>query len=246
MIEFNAQVRNFVAGIRKQKEDENPLLKLKRHMNAWDTKMAAIIQQTATLRSEWREQKITRVDDFTAFDVSQRVSALTNELARFCQKMGLDLNQMGLRSTWPGDPCDPSVVPEATSAALPTPLSRLTDADEQEAAIQEARVAKKVDERHETLARIQAELDAELEAQRKIRMRLDGYMTQEEFNLIRGCLHPDKQPEDQSERFNKALEIFLRLKDTVNTKAPIEVLRAHGWEKVSPYYRPSRASKKAG
>ena len=67
--------------------------------------------------------------------------------------------------------------------------------------------------------------------------KIDYMMTQEEFKLIRSCLHPDKQPEELRKRFGKAFEVFNRLEKTVNAKAPIAELRARGWEKVSSRYK---------
>lgn len=58
---------------------------------------------------------------------------------------------------------------------------------------------------------------------------LDGWMTREEYQLIVGCLHPDRAPEDRREQFSRALAIFIRMKGTVNEKAPVKIRRATGW-----------------
>ena len=55
-------------------------------------------------------------------------------------------------------------------------------------------------------------------------------MTQEEFRLVRGLLHPDRHPEDQ-EKYGRALTIFNRLEAGINPNIPIAVLRKSGWGK---------------
>jgi DNA-binding NarL/FixJ family response regulator len=62
-------------------------------------------------------------------------------------------------------------------------------------------------------------------------------ITYEEFKMIRGCLHPDRQPDELKEKFGKAFDLFNRLEQHVNIKAPIDFLRRYGWEEKSPYYR---------
>ena len=84
---------------------------------------------------------------------------------------------------------------------------------------------------------LKREAEAERDAALQYRLGIDSHMTMEEFQLVRNCLHPDRAPDDRRERFEKAFTIFNRLEKTVNTKAPISVLRRHGWEKVSPFYK---------
>jgi hypothetical protein len=84
---------------------------------------------------------------------------------------------------------------------------------------------------------LKKEAEAERDAAFQYRLGVDSHMTQEEFQLVRNCLHPDRAPEDRRDRFTKAFNIFNRLEKTVNTKAPIAVLRRHGWEKVSPFHK---------
>jgi hypothetical protein len=58
----------------------------------------------------------------------------------------------------------------------------------------------------------------ETERLRQVRAGIRGMLTRDEFNLIRTCLHPDKQPEDKRDRYNRAFEIFNRLETAVNDK----------------------------
>lgn len=60
-------------------------------------------------------------------------------------------------------------------------------------------------------------------------------ITYDEFKMIRGCLHPDRQPDELKEKFGKAFDLFNRLEQHVNIKAPIDFLRRYGWEQKSPF-----------
>lgn len=57
------------------------------------------------------------------------------------------------------------------------------------------------------------------------------YMTQDEFNMILNCLHPDRAPEERRERFAKAFAVVKRLETYVNYKLPLSVLRERGWSR---------------
>jgi hypothetical protein len=60
------------------------------------------------------------------------------------------------------------------------------------------------------------ELNATLAARLKT---LDAWMTEAEFKTVLGCLHPDRQPEDQREKYGKAFQIFKRLEEHLNPDA---------------------------
>ena len=100
----------------------------------------------------------------------------------------------------------------------------------------EAEVQRRVTQEREELARLRAKLHAtEKEAQeererlRELRMNLDGLMTEEEYRLIRGCLHPDRAPEDRKPTFGRAFDIFSRLEKSVNRDMPAELRKQRGW-----------------
>lgn len=65
-------------------------------------------------------------------------------------------------------------------------------------------------------------------------------LTYDEFKMIRGCLHPDRQPDELKDKFGKAFDLFNRLEQHVNIKAPIDFLRRYGWEHKSPYFKGSK------
>jgi ParB-like chromosome segregation protein Spo0J len=57
--------------------------------------------------------------------------------------------------------------------------------------------------------------------------KLDCWMTEQEFKLVLGCLHPDRQPEDQRAKYDKAFQIFKRLEEHLDPCT--RRLRANGW-----------------
>lgn len=76
---------------------------------------------------------------------------------------------------------------------------------------------------------LEKEAREEKERLKALRMNLDGLMTEEEYRLIRGCLHPDRAPAEKKEQFGRAFEIFTRLEKTVNRDMPAELRRERGW-----------------
>ena len=66
---------------------------------------------------------------------------------------------------------------------------------------------------------------------------IDCVMTFEDYKFILACLHPDRQPDDQKEKFARAFAIFKKVRDTVDTTMPISLLRDHGWDKIHPRYK---------
>ncbi len=83
-------------------------------------------------------------------------------------------------------------------------------------------------EMRQTLYGLQEEAQADMERAKELRMSLPGLMTEEEYRLIRGCLHPDRAPEDRKTTFSKAFDIFSRLAKSVN-RIPIRLRRKQGW-----------------
>ena len=99
----------------------------------------------------------------------------------------------------------------------------------------EAEVARRVvKERNElaalrqTLNGLIEEAQADKDRAHELRMTLPGLMTEEEYRTIRGCLHPDRVPEDRKQVFGKAFDIFSRLAKSVN-RIPISLRRKQGW-----------------
>lgn len=100
----------------------------------------------------------------------------------------------------------------------------------------EAEVKRRVTQEREELASLRAKLRAtereaheERDRARELRMNLDGLMTEEEYRLIRGCLHPDRAQEDRKPTFGRAFDIFSRLEKSVNRDMPAELRKQRGW-----------------
>lgn len=84
----------------------------------------------------------------------------------------------------------------------------------------EAKVEERIGKREDKLLKRE-----ELVEQRA--KRLDAWMTEEEFKVVLGCLHPDSVP--PAERKARAFTIFNQLK--VHLSRDAGVLRDHGWSK---------------
>ena len=87
----------------------------------------------------------------------------------------------------------------------------------------------KTKEQREKLIKLQQEAEEEKERVRNLRQNLDGLMTEAEYRLIRGCLHPDHAPQDKIEKFNRAYDIFTRLEKSVNREMPEKLRNQRGW-----------------
>ena len=94
------------------------------------------------------------------------------------------------------------------------------------------RVAKKQEELKKLeadLTRLWREAARDQERASELLKNLDGLMTEEEYKLIRGCLHPDRADEALKEKFGKAFHIFSRLEKSVKRDMPVALRRKNGW-----------------
>ena len=93
-------------------------------------------------------------------------------------------------------------------------------------------------EQSQKLRELHAQADEEKERWFNLNKTAPGLMTYEDFQLIRGCLHPDRQPEEKRERYNRAFHAFLQLEKAVK-KMRLTDLRRHGtgWDKIHPRYK---------
>lgn len=124
-------------------------------------------------------------------------------------------------------------LPNKTSAKIKTSIKRVfSDLKHGFQNEVETEVGRRLSVERTKILELRAEAEAERDLARKIRYGIDSHMTHDEFLLIRSCLHPDRHP-DQQEKFGKAFEVFNRLEQTVNTKAPLAHLEKRGWAKAS-------------
>ena len=56
---------------------------------------------------------------------------------------------------------------------------------------------------------------------------IDDYMTQDEFRLLQGCLHPDRQPEGEKEKYGRAFQILKRMESRIDPSKRKRL--AKGW-----------------
>lgn len=120
----------------------------------------------------------------------------------------------------------PPTATKKTKAALSQVVNDLRHDFETEV---EHVVRERLKDQRERLTAREKEVLAERERVRELRTNLDGLMTEEEYRLVRGCLHPDRAPEDRRQQFGKAFDIFTRLEKSVNRDMPIKLRRQHGW-----------------
>ena len=98
-----------------------------------------------------------------------------------------------------------------------------------------AKENERVNERYRRVDEQRQQLDALAEAVSERARTVAGYMTLEEFKLVRSCLHGDR--EATKERKDKAFKIMERMKSHVNPLIPIKSLREMGWEDIAPAYK---------
>lgn len=92
------------------------------------------------------------------------------------------------------------------------------------------RVSESLEEQRTALAEWERQNKEESDRLLQAKMDLTHYMTEPEFKLVLGVLHPDRAPEDRRERFGKAFEIIKRLEKYIPwyDKA---TLKSRGWNK---------------
>lgn len=120
----------------------------------------------------------------------------------------------------------PPTATKKTKVALSQVVSELRHEFEKEV---EHVVKERLKAQRERLHNMEKETKEELERARNLRMNLDGLMTEEEYKLVRSCLHPDRAPEDRKPLFNKAFDIFNRLEKSVNRDMPAQLRKQRGW-----------------
>lgn len=63
----------------------------------------------------------------------------------------------------------------------------------------------------------------------RMNRRLDEVMTQDDYRLVIGCLHPDRHPPDMQARMNKAFDIVKRLETSLGLNDKRR-RKGNGWE----------------
>ena len=120
----------------------------------------------------------------------------------------------------------PASATKKTKAAINQVVSDLRHDFETEV---EHVVKERLKQQRDRLHALEKEAQEERDQARALRMNLDGLMTEEEYRTIRGCLHPDRAPEDRKQVFGKAFDIFTRLEKSVNRDMPDKLRKQRGW-----------------
>ena len=107
------------------------------------------------------------------------------------------------------------------------------------------KVRAKIDEQFKDeqarLDQAQAAALAEATRYRLLCSEVDSHMTREDYKFVRSCLHSDKHPAAELEKWDKAFLIFRQLEKWVDAKQPLDELRSKGWETISKRFKPKRA-----
>lgn len=154
------------------------------------------------------------------------------------QALRRDVQRLDKKTAAPSDKLGPAAFKAAVERRVEDVLRKKVDAEFARLQAQfneavEARVAVRLaareawfDEQEELVKEKEAQLDA-------ARAHITQYMTQLEYKLVLGCLHPDRANADAEEqaKYNKAFTIFKRLEPYGNLHIPLKVLRARGWAK---------------
>lgn len=120
----------------------------------------------------------------------------------------------------------PASATKKTKAALTQVVNDLRHDFETEV---EHVVKERLKQQRERILLLEQEAQADRDRARELSMNLAGLITEEEYRLILGCLHPDRAPEDRKQVFGKAFSIFMRLEKSVNRSMPVKLRKQRGW-----------------
>lgn len=122
-----------------------------------------------------------------------------------------------------------ALVPESKRAQFNNAVRRAVDALHTVLqADYDKRLKEAVGEREEQLREREKLVAADEQRLLDARRDITTYMTEHEFNLVLGSLHPDR-PDRAPERLAKAFRIFQRLEGYI-LKLPPSVMKARGWQ----------------
>lgn len=86
---FEAEMKNFIAGVRKQRESDNPLFELERRFEEIKSKSISLAIGCSKVMEKMDQLNITDVGGMGAYEVHFKTEALLESLVRFYAKLGL-------------------------------------------------------------------------------------------------------------------------------------------------------------
>lgn len=86
---FDAELRDFAAGIRKTKEAENPVLKLERQLKALHDKSVSVSRACHEVMSESKRLNVTGINGIGAYDLKDSLEAMLQTLSGFYASFNL-------------------------------------------------------------------------------------------------------------------------------------------------------------
>lgn len=80
---FEAELRNFIAGIRKQKEEENPILRLNRKLESLHDKAVSVSKACHDVMNESKRLGVVGINGIGAYDLKESLEAMLQTLSGF-------------------------------------------------------------------------------------------------------------------------------------------------------------------
>jgi len=80
---FDAEVRNFIAGVRKQNEEENPILKLQRKLESLHDKSVSVSKACHDVINESKRLNVVGINGIGAYDLKESLEAMLQTLSGF-------------------------------------------------------------------------------------------------------------------------------------------------------------------
>ena len=86
---FEAEVKNFIAGVRKQKEAENPLLKLQRDLETLQSRSSSVAISCHAVMKEAKALNVVGIDSVGAYDLHFKLEAMLQVVSDLYRLFGL-------------------------------------------------------------------------------------------------------------------------------------------------------------
>jgi len=86
---FEAEMKSFISGVRKQRESDNPLFELERRFEEIKSKSTSLAISCSKVMEKIEQLNITDVGGMGAYEVHFKTEALLESLVRFYAKLGL-------------------------------------------------------------------------------------------------------------------------------------------------------------
>jgi hypothetical protein len=210
-----------------------PLLSANAHAYIWQRAAGIDQAKKSELELEYGQPIPSRITDDA--DIAKLVTAIE----RCATRHNLDAARGRIDEDSAALAAEVRTLPERAQAKLERLLAKQAKVQEQANVLEvERRVTIELDRRmaaerkrieNEDKSTVQALQSANARMREaELRMKtFDAWMTQEEFKIVLGCLHPDRQPEAQRPKYDRAFQIFNRLQQHMSPS--VRTRKGNGW-----------------